>query len=467
LLVLAWLVGVLFAPASNAQADPTSPLERIDPPLRQALQTLPPGGMVTAIVTLSTQASLPISAQGSSSPAQVIRALQAAAQSQRAVQAELAGPLYAAQVTSLTPFWIFNGFSITATRPVIEALARRADVASLRLEETFRVPEISWTSAAVPQPNLDQVRASAMWALGFTGQGVVVANIDTGVDATHPDLSASFRGGANSWFDATGESPTIPIDMSGHGTATMGVMVGGNASGKAIGMAPGAHWIAARIFDKTNTATETSIHAAMQWVLDPDHNPDTPDAPQVVSQSWASVSGGCTQIFASDVRALLAAGILPGFSAGNYGPAASSSRSPGNYPESFAVGAVDGLDAIWSGSSRGPSSCAGDTTVFPELVAPGVNILTAGLNHSYGTATGTSFSAPHVGGAVALLLSADPRLSPQQQADALLSSARDLGAPGPDTAYGYGRLDAFAAYQRTQNPIYRYILLLIFNNAAP
>ncbi|MDD5369565.1 MAG: S8 family serine peptidase [Anaerolineaceae bacterium] len=469
--LLALLATILFTTVSSVHALPTPPLERVDPPLRQALQALPTGQTITAIVTLRSQADLDIITQGNSDqaqrPSRVIRALQAVAQSQRAIRDDLASPLYAGQVVSLTPFWIFNGFSITATRPVIEALANRAEVANLRLEETFRIPDSAWARTATPQLNLLQIRAPDMWALGFTGQGVVVANIDTGVDATHPALAASFRGGTNSWFDATGESPTMPIDLSGHGTATMGVMVGGDANGQAIGVAPGAHWIAARIFDKTGNATETNIHAAMQWVLDPDHNPDTADAPQVISQSWAVVSPGCNMAFANDIHALRSAGILPVFSAGNYGPAASSSRSPANYPEALAVGALDGLDVIWPSSSRGPSACPADPAVFPDLVAPGVNIFTAGLNHTYGYATGTSFSAPHVGGAIALLLSAIPGLSPQQQADALTFSARDLGAPGPDTSYGFGRLDALAAYQHIQPPIYRYILGLIFNQADP
>ena len=171
---------------------------------------------------------------------------------------------------------------------------------------------------------------------------MVVANLDSGVDATHPDLAGRWRGGTDSWFDPYGEHPATPTDLTGHGTATMGIMVGGDAGGTSVGMAPGATWIAARIFNDSGMATATAIHAALQWVLDPDGNPATADAPQVVNNSWAYGSPGCNLEFQPDLQALRAAGIVPVFAAGNYGPGASTSVSPANYPEALAVGDTDG-----------------------------------------------------------------------------------------------------------------------------
>ena len=147
--------------------------------------------------------------------------------------------------------------------------------------------------------------------------------------------------GPNSWFDPYGQHPTTPLDLTGHGTATMGVMVGGDAGGTSIGMAPGATWIAARIFNDSGSGTATAIHAALQWVLDPDGNPATDDAPDVLNNSWAYGSLGCNLAFQLDLQALRATGILPVFAAGNFGPGTSTSVSPANYPESLAVGAVD------------------------------------------------------------------------------------------------------------------------------
>ena len=117
---------------------------------------------------------------------------------------------------------------------------------------------------------------------------MVVATLDTGVDLTHPDLAGAWRGGANSWYDPNGEHPTTPVDVNGHGTWTMGVMVGGDAGGSSIGIAPDAQWIAAKIFNDRGIATTVGIHLAFQWLLDPDGNPATADAPNVVNDSWSA-----------------------------------------------------------------------------------------------------------------------------------------------------------------------------------
>ena len=109
------------------------------------------------------------------------------------------------------------------------------------------------------------------------------------------------------------------------------------------------------------------------------------------------------QRFPTRIQALKAAGIAVVFAAGNDGPAASTSESPANYPESVAVGAVDRSNLVADFSSRGPSACG--TGVYPTLAAPGVHIETTGLNNTTVVADGTSFSSPHVAGVMALLLS--------------------------------------------------------------
>jgi subtilisin family serine protease len=141
------------------------------------------------------------------------------------------------------------------------------------------------------------------------------------------------------------------------------------------------------------------------------------------------------------------------FSAGNFGPGASSDHGPANNPNAFSVGATNNLDVIASISSRGPNSCAGATpATFPAVVAPGVEVYTSDRFGLYTTATGTSFSAPHVSGALALLLSAFPLLTVDQQKAALINSAKDLGAAGPDNTYGSGRIDVLAAYTNLVTP---------------
>jgi hypothetical protein len=268
--------------------------------------------------------------------------------------------------------------------------------------------------------------------------------MDTGVDATHPDLAGKWRGGTNSWYDPSGQHPTTPTDVSGHGTQTMGVMVGGDGGGTSVGMAPDAKWIAVKIFADNGTATTAGIHLGFQWLLDPDGDPATADAPNVVNASWTMTSPGCTLDFQPDLQSLRSAGILPVFAAGNFGPTAGTVFAPANLPEAFAVGGTDGNDAIDPFSSRGPSACAGATA--PRLVAPDTSIRTTDAFGGYVTDTGTSVAAPHVAGALALLLSAKPGLTADQQQAALQAGAVDLGPAGPDADSGYGRLDVLASY---------------------
>jgi subtilisin family serine protease len=227
--------------------------------------------MQTVIVTLRSQADLGSIPGGDHAARQqgIIRALQAhAAKSQRALLRYLDGEQALGHVGGDISFWVFNGLSVTATPAVIAEIAARADVASVTPDEVPIVPASVLAPAiaaadapasSVPtEPNIATVNGPAMWSLGFTGQGVVVANLDSGVDAGHPDLAARWRGGSNSWFDPYGQHPVTPTDLSGHGTATMGVIVGGDAGGTSIGMAPGATWIAARIFGFSSFAAASS-----------------------------------------------------------------------------------------------------------------------------------------------------------------------------------------------------------------
>src|SRR4030042_6296378 len=254
---------------------------------------------------------------------------------------------------------------------------------------------------SAPAGNLSAIHAPALWDLGYYGQGVVVANMDTGVDLSHPELGSRWRGGSDSWYDPYNQHPTTPTDISGHGTWTMGVMVAADGSGTTLGVAPQAQWIAVKIFNDSGSATATAIHLGFQWLLDPDGNPATADAPQVVNNSWVFSSPGCNLEFQHDLQSLRAADILPVFSAGNYGPNGSTSASPANYPEAFAVGAVDNNDQIAAFSSRGPSACGETQSIYPELVAPGVGIKSTDLYGFYTYATGTSLAAPQVSGALA------------------------------------------------------------------
>jgi subtilisin family serine protease len=420
---------------------------KLDPAASAVLASAAPTDMVDMLVVLGQQARIPTepSASRSARLEAVLRALRNHADvHQRPLITLLARAKAAGRVQHVRPFWIFNGLEVIAQPGVIAELAALPAVEQIRYNATVQAPAAPAATTGPPEPNIALVNAPALWDRGHVGQGVVVGSMDTGVDATHPALAASFRGGSNSWYDPNGQHPTTPTDVSGHGTWTTGVMVGSAAGGTSVGVAPGARWIAAKIFDDRGVATTARIHSAFQWMLDPDGNPATDDAPNVVNESWNMSGTGCLLEFQLDLHNLRAAGVLPVFSAGNRGPNANSSVSPANNPEAFAVGGTDLGDTIDPSSSRGPSACG--QTVYPSLAAPGVDVYTTDLYGTYAIETGTSLAAAHVSGALALLLDALPNLSAEQQETALRTGALDLGAPGADDAYGSGRLDVLAAY---------------------
>ena len=309
------------------------------------------------------------------------------------------------------------------------------------------MPSPSCPPLATPEANVSKVGAPALWSRGTLGQGVVVASLDSGVDATHPDLTGSYRGGTDSWFDPYGQHPATPVDMTGHGTGTMGVIVGADTGGTSVGVAPGARWIAARIWNDAGTSSMTAIHQAFQWLLDPDGNASTDDAPDVVNLSWSLGSApGCDLSLQPDLQALRSAGILPVVAAGNFGPALGSSVSPGNYPEALAVGAVNASDAMWSGSGRGAHDVRGFHRRLPGARRPGDRHphhrslrLLPGCDRDLG-----GRAARH-GRRRASALVAPRSQRPIELLDALTGSAKDLGTAGPDDVYGFGRLDIDAA----------------------
>lgn len=355
--------------------------------------------------------------------------------------------------------WINNAIAVTVPVRAIAALARHGAVDRVQYDAvvTFAAPatKAASISAAGAPWNLNAIHVPEVWSLGALGAGVVVANMDTGVDAAHPDLQSSWRGGANSWYDPNQQHLT-PYDASGHGTQTMGLIVGGAASGAPIGVAPNAKWIAAKIFNDAGQATLSNIHLAFQWLLDPDGDPATLDAPDVVNASWGLAGGAlgaCNMEFNADIQALAAAGIVVIFAAGNDGPVAASSASPAANPAAFSVGALDASLAVLSQSSRGPSGC--DGSIFPKVAAPGQNVVSSDLSFGglplFANVTGTSFAAPHVSGAMALLASAFPAASVTQLKNAVMDSAADIDLTGADNNSGYGVLNTLAAHHVLAN----------------
>ena len=459
-LILAFSVGFCLSPVPSMAAQKG----KIDPFLQSKLTMAGFGEKIPVIVRMKN----PVAVQSFATPsrkkgairtqarANLTQALKARAQQSRQPLQKL---LDRHGIANSRQLWLINGMALQATPAQIEGISQMPDVASIVADQTIELPEIIPTQALEPaEPNIDLVDAPSLWALGYAGQGVTVAIVDSGVDINHPDLGPRWRGGINSWFDPNGEHPLVPTDLHGHGTQVTGLVLGGNNSGSYIGVAPDAEWIGVKIFADDGMALSSEIHAGYQWLLDPDNNPDTDDAPDIVNNSWGfdADPNFCDELskeFQSDVQAMKAAGMAVLFAAGNTGPDASTSNAPANYPESFAVGMVGTFTSstlINSYSARGPSAC--DGTVYPEVVAPGFRVRTCDLTaggdflNSYSLVAGTSFSTPHVSGVMALLLSAFPETPVRALEMALQKSATDLGTLGEDNTYGYGLVDSLSAF---------------------
>lgn len=456
---------------------PPDVLRKIEPALLKQLEQLKEDGKVTFLVHLKEKAPLEaVSLAELSVQARrqmVVTTLQSTAESSQAsLRAYLSQQEAQGRVVSHTPYWIFNGLAVTGNRETLIELAARPEVKLIRADRKRYLTNLSptpwppsplrsgegkggggWGEVNYYSPasspvewNIARIRADLVWnALGIDGSGVVVANMDTGVDWQHPALLTRYRGYSpkglhvhpGNWFCATDEGYSYPGDGNGHGTHTMGTIVGDGG----IGVAPGARWIAAKIFHNQGYAYDSWIHAGFQWLLDPDGDPATDDAPDVVNNSWGD-DNGADQTFLPDVQALRAANILPVFSAGNAGPYGGTVGSPASFSESFAVGATDTDDVIASFSSRGPSPW-GETK--PDVAAPGTNVRSSAPGGGYAEKQGTSMAAPHVTGLAALLFQAQPGLSLSAAEQAMTSNAVPLGDPIPNNDYGRGRIDAYNA----------------------
>lgn len=411
---------------------------------------------------------------------------------QAALRATLDRQLQAQQITGYQPFYIVNALAVEGSLETVVELAQRADVARLVANyPLFKADEPTATPVADAAPlqaagataldpenwNIALVRADQVWNnLGVSGAGAVVAGFDTGVTFRHPALVRQYRGyqGNNqfnhnyNWFEpdsllySDGNlGPSVssePRDCDNHGTHTMGTSVGsGEGSGNAVGMAPGAQWIAVPgiCYNTMSGGIRDDIGGlkAFQWLLCPTDltgdlaTADCSKAPDVVNNSWGSANP-VNEVLRPAIQALRAANIAPVFAAGNPDAGAGSIGTPANAPEAITVGATDGNDQVASFSGRGPSFYAGEQK--PELSAPGVAVKSTVGNSSYTTASGTSMAAPHVTGLIALMVSADLRdgvrdFSVDELERFMTYTAVDLGTPGPDNDYGFGRIDAFAA----------------------
>jgi len=419
--------------------------------LEQRLPTLREGEGLRVVLQFADRVDLSRFRDGRKEAPDLIRALRAtSARSQGRALSFLA----ARGATDVRSFWINNSIAVRATGPLLLELTGFEEIATIDVDQPVGFTDGGPAPGAVQavEWNLTITGIDQVWStFGLDGAGIVVGSMDTGFDPAHPALAGKWRGGTNSWTDIINGLPA-PYDDHGHGTHTIGTMVGGDGPGPFatdIGVCYGATFISAKVLDATNSFSDASIViAGAQWMLDPDGDPQTNDFPHVINNSWFFFSAIYTG-FHSTIAAWRAAGIVPVFCIGNFGPTAQTTRVPGSYNNTLGIGATTSADAIASFSSRGPSPSG--STWFPadrrkpDLSAPGDFVLSSVPGGGYQQWSGTSMASPHVAGTVALMLQANPDLTFDEIRQTLEASAVDLGAVGYDYDFGYGRLNALAA----------------------
>jgi subtilisin family serine protease len=380
------------------------------------------------------------------------------------------------------PYYLVNSMDVNAGPFIRLWISLRPEV-----KEVYEIPvlrplavPIPISTGSVPAPtvppwNIKNIGADRVWKeFGITGKGIVVGQSDSGVQWNHPELRATYRGFDSTlqlithdynWMDPWNKT-IQPTDTIGHGTHTLGSIVG-----KTVGVAPGAKWFAC-LNQARNLGNPPRYLDCMQFMLapyplngDPFKSGDPEKSAHVINNSWGcpNLEGCRPDSLLPAVRALRAAGIFVVASAGNDGSRCESLDYPiAIYGEVFSVGAVDSWGKLAEFSSRGPVVVDNSNRVKPDIVAPGVEVLSSFPGDTYAFLDGTSMAGPHVVGVVALMWSANPNLIGDINAteDILRETAKPYqypiegdglcanGEETPNNAVGYGLVDAYAAVTR-------------------
>ena len=394
--------------------------------------------------------------------------------------------------TEPTILWMANALSFDANKTAIENLAQRNDIEMIgyAIERNW-IPdgEEARPAAATREitQNVTQVGADQVWPLGYTGQGVVVAVVDTGVNYNHVDLADHLWNGGSEFphhgYDVM-NGDNDPIDDHGHGTHCAGTVCGDGTGASQTGMAPDATLMCVKCIDSQGHGGADMISAGLQWAVD--HGCD------LFSMSLGVANSSVSErtLLRHTCEAALDAGIVAAIAAGNEGgstwqyPIPNNVRVPGSCPPpymdavqadnpggqtcSVCIGAVDYNDAAAYFTSRGPVTWSntefadypynpGIGLIRPDVCAPGVDIKSADYqgNSGYTTMSGTSMATPCAAGCMALMLSKDPNLTPEDVCRILEETAVPL-AEGKSNTFGFGRINVLAAIEAIQLGAIRY-----------
>ncbi|MBD3271217.1 MAG: S8 family serine peptidase [Elusimicrobia bacterium] len=409
------------------------------------LVNAPDDTLLTAIIHLR---ETPVLSRPDTSRIQYLSRLKNdALQSQRHIRQSLDQGIKDGSITQIRPFWITNAILVTGKAHALRMLEQHTDVE--RVEENF-IMHLPVTHAQPLSVNgtdewgVEIIGASQVHEmLQLFGSGITIGHLDTGIDQNHPDIA----GKVDRWveIDALGAvvPGSIPHDSGVHGTHTGGIMVGGSHGGTRIGVAPHASLYSAQVVNGVQS-TFAQVLAGLEWVIDPDGNPQTEDGVDIVNASLGAY--GQYEEFIEPINNLIAAGIVPVFSIGNGGYGTSS--SPANIPDSIGVGAVDEHCTVASFSSGKIVSWNSDPYfgmwIKPDVSAPGVQIKSS-VPGGYAWFSGTSMAAPFISGTIALIKEANPELSVSEIRSILAITATDCGVIGKDARYGWGMVNAYQA----------------------
>lgn len=386
------------------------------------------------------------------------------------------------KVEDIRCHWLVNAISCSASSDVIYLIARHNDVEVIAYDEMKYLLWDEEVKAAEPArgmtQNITHVKADDVWDLGYTGEGVMVAVIDTGVNFNHIDLADHLWDGGEEYPNHgynTIENSHDVSDGFGHGTHCAGVVCGDGTSGTQTGIAPNATLMCIKVMDDTGYGSATSISAGMEFAIE--HGADVLN----MSLGIPFASAAVREMLREACVNALQCGIAAAVAVGNDGqlqisfPVPNNVRVPGGCPPPWihpdqesnagglscciAVGAVDFNNVRAPFSSYGPftwqeTSYAdypyepGMGLIRPDISAPGVGIISANPNNNNGHVSmdGTSQAAPCVAGVIALMLEKNPELTPAEISMILETTAVKI-EDNKNNYTGSGCIDALAAIQ--------------------